>query len=80
MRDAIRQYAVNENDKDSNRVEFKIGRIDTDLGWWTFKEKPFIKLENMLGLEGTSSVYIIAPVKPAGWTILDAVNDFERLI
>ena len=34
----------------------------------------------MLGLEGTPLVYIIALVKPAGWTILDAVNDLEQLI
>ena len=80
MRNAIRQCAVDESEKDSDKVEIKIGKIDTDLGWWTFKEKLSTKLENMLGLEGTPLVYIIAPVKPAGWTILDAVNDLERLI
>ena len=80
MRDAIRQCAVDESEKDSDKVEIKIGKIDTDLGWWTFKEKLSTKLENMSGLEGTPLVYIIAPAKPAGWTILDAVNDLERLI
>ena len=34
----------------------------------------------MLGLEGTLLVYIIVLVKPAGWTILDAVNNLEQLI
>ena len=34
----------------------------------------------MLGLEGTPLVYIIAPVKPAGWTILDTVNNLEQLM
>ena len=32
MRDAIRQCAVDENDKDSDKVKINIGKIDTDLG------------------------------------------------
>ena len=33
-----------------------------------------------MGLDGTPLIYVTAPTKPAGWTILDAVNDLERLI
>ena len=71
---------VDESEKDSDEVKINIGKIDTDLGWQMFKEKLSTKLENMLGLEGTPLVYIIALVKPTGWTILDAVNDLKRLI
>ena len=80
MRNAIRQFLVDKNDKDSNEVKINIGKIDTNLGWWTFKEKLSTKLENMLGLDGTPLIYAIAPVKPTGWTVLDAVDDLQRLI
>ena len=38
------------------------------------------KLENMMGLEETPLIYVIAPVKPSRWTIFNTVNDLERLI
>ena len=77
MRDTIRQCAVDEDDKVSDKVEINIGKIKTNLGWLTFKEKLSSKLENMLGLEGNGLVYIIVPVEPTGSTILDAVNDLQ---
>ena len=66
MRNAIRQCMVDESDKDIDKVEINIGKIDTNLGWWTFKERLSTKLKNMVGLDGTPLIYVIAPIKPAG--------------
>ena len=80
MRNAIRQYSMDEKGKDSDKVDINIGKIDTNFGWWNFKEKLPTKLEIMTGLDGTPFIYVIDTVKPAVWTILDAVNDLKRLI
>ena len=50
MINAIKQCVVDENNKDSNKVGINIGKIDTDLGWWSFKEKLSTKLDKMTGL------------------------------
>ena len=66
MRNVIWQCTVDKNDKDSYKVKINIGKIGTNLGWWMFKEKLSTKLKNMVGIDGTPLIYVIAPVKPAG--------------
>ena len=79
LAEALRAQRVEDSAKDTE-VEIDVGAIDTDLGWWKWKEKLQSKLDNKLGITGIPLRRIIREDKPPGWTVAQATSDIERLI
>ena len=79
LTEALRAQRVEDSAKDTE-VEIDVGTIDTELGWWKWKEKLQSKLDNKLGITGIPLRRIIREDKPPGWTVAQATSDIERLI
>ncbi len=62
------------------KMEVEVGTINTDLGWFKFKERLWAKFEATFRILDVPLVYTIALTKPAGWTMAQATSDLEKLI
>ena len=76
---AVRAVDI-EDEAGDDDIDIEVGKINTDMGWYKYKEKLWAKLKAKRGISGVPLEYIVAPVKPAGWTIAMAIDDHERLI
>ena len=79
MTTAVQAQRVEDSAKDAE-VEITVGPVDTDLGWWQWKEKFQSKMDNKLGITGIPLRRVIREDKPQGWTVAQATSDIERLI
>ncbi len=76
MMTSAKRYKIEASGKGAaEKLEVKVGTIDTDLGWFKYKERLWEKFKATSGISDVPLVYTIAPTKPAGWTTAQATSD-----
>lgn len=80
MKTAIKECAVGAARKTAERTEITVGKIETDMLWWDWKDRFKCRLDNIDGALDAPISHVIRPTMPPGWTIAQAKNDTERLI
>ena len=67
MRDCVKRCKIKSSARDGERgINIDVRKIETDLGWFKFKECLWAECEATYRVIGVSIIYVIAPVKPMG--------------
>ena len=56
METTIRKCAIATTADDQEQVEITVGKIETELNWWPWKERFQFRLENIYGAMGVPLV------------------------
>ena len=77
MKTVIRECAIDAAADDTEQIKITVGKIETELNWWPWKEIFQCRLENKKGALKDPILHVIREDKPAGWTIAQATNEVK---
>ena len=80
MKKAVKECAAEKSKRDADPVEIVVGKIETELEWWNWKDRFYSRLDNINGALDAPIAHICRPTMPAGWTIAQATSETERRI
>ena len=80
MKTAIKECAVGAARATAEQTEITVGKIETDMLWWDWKDRFKCRLDNKDGALQAPLSHVIRLTMPQGWTIAQAKNEIERLI
>ena len=77
MRLSLIQYETMNDEIDTDRTDITVTKIETELNWFSRKERWWARIGTIHGLNLIPLIYVIRPDKPDGWDLNQAMNDQE---